>query len=449
MGGRRTEADASTRSIADSFGRLFGEMDGMNTRDIRGCPVTGATLDALEQFESALELFELGRGDPLAPLGQALAAAPDFAMARLLEGYLHVGGRDPAGADRAAHILGRIPLARLNYRERGHYAALAALIAGEYDAASNLLGSLVAEYPVDAVALQVVHSVDYVRGETTALKDRIAAALPAWSPATPGYHAVLAMLAFGLEENGEYRAAHDTALRALELEPRSVRAHHTIAHVFEMQGRAFDGAHWMQSRQSFWAVQGPMATHQWWHYALFRLGAGDLRGALEIYDARFATGSRTTSDLIDASALLWRLRLRGLDLTSRWSELAERWAPHAADAYCAFSDMHAMMAFAAAERADLARTLLAAQAERILQRGTNSAMTRLVGLPACRALLAFARGELAVAESLLADLPPIAHRIGGSQAQRDVLELTRAAAAAMTARTMNAASADGALRAIS
>ena len=88
----------------------------------------------------------------------------------------------------------------------------------------------------------------------------------------------------------------------------------------------------------------------------------------------------------------------------------------------------ALAAFAGAERSDLARTLLAAQAQRILKRGTNSAMTRLVGLPASRALLAFGRGEYAAAEKLLAELPPIAHRIGGSQAQRDVLDLTRVAA---------------------
>jgi hypothetical protein len=408
----------------------------MTTRDIRDCPVTGATEGALRHFEAALERYQLGRGDPLAPLALAAEEAPDFAMARLFEAHLRAGGRDPAGAEKAAQILGQIAFARLNSRERAHFAALSAAVAGEYEAASVLLGSLLSEYPRDAVALQVAHSVDYVRGEVASLQNRIAAALPAWSAATPGYHAVLAMHAFGLEENRDYARARDTALQALEFEPRNVRAHHTVAHVLEMQGHAAEGARWMQARLSFWDTESPMATHQWWHFGLFRLGAGDPAGALAIYDARVAANPTATSDLIDASALLWRLHLRGreaagpgFDLSGRWRELAERWAPHAADAYCAFNDMHAMMAFAAAGRSDLARTLLAAQAQRILKRGTNSAMTRLVGLPASRALLAFGRGQYAAAEKLLAELPPIAHRIGGSQAQRDVLDLTRAAAA--------------------
>jgi tetratricopeptide (TPR) repeat protein len=406
----------------------------MSTLDARSCPVTGATPLALEQFEHALEAFQLGRGDPFAPLRVATTESPGFAMAHMLEAYLRAGGRDPAGAENAAQILGKVDFTRLNYRERGHFAALAAAIAGEYEATSALLASVLAEYPLDAVALQVVHSVDYVRGEVPALRDRIEAVLPAWSRTTPGYHAVLAMLAFGLEEGGDYGGAHDAALRALELEPRNVRAHHTVAHVLEMQGLAEDGARWMNAREAFWAVESPMATHQWWHYGLFRLGADDLPGALDIYDRRIAAEPRATSDLIDASALAWRLRLRGMEMGSRWPTLAERWAPHAGDAYCAFTDMHAMMAFAGAERWDLARVLLAAQAERVLKRGTNSDMTRLVGLPACRALLEFGRGNYSLAEELLAQLPPIAYRVGGSQAQRDVLELTRAAARERPAR---------------
>jgi hypothetical protein len=46
-------------------------------------------------------------------------------------------------------------------------------------------------------------------------------------------------------------------------------------------------------------------------------------------------------------------------------------------------------------------------------------------VPACRALIAFGRGEYTRAITLLASLPPLAHRIGGSHAQRDVLHLTQ------------------------
>jgi hypothetical protein len=96
--------------------------------------------------------------------------------------------------------------------------------------------------------------------------------------------------------------------------------------------------------------------------------------------------------------------------------------------YCAFNDLHAMMAFVGAERWDCAERLLAAQVRRVERDGgVNQDMTRLVGLPACRALAAFGRGDYATADTLLRGLPPVAHRIGGSHAQRDILQLTRAA----------------------
>ena len=182
-----------------------------------------------------------------------------------------------------------------------------------------------------------------------------------------------------------------------------------------------------------------MAPHHRWHLALFQLEAEGEQRALETCDHFISIAASAISDLIDASALLWRLHLRGMELAGRWRALAERWAPHAGDAYCAFSDLHAMMAFAGAQRWDLAHILLAAQTRRILERGSNSDMTRLVGLPACRALQAFGRGDYREAESLLSRLPPMAHHVGGSQAQRHVLELTRAAASQALARPPRAA----------
>ena len=56
------------------------------------------------------------------------------------------------------------------------------------------------------------------------MADRVAAVLPAWSRDMPGYHAVLAMHAFGLVENGEYARAEDVARAALDLQPLDARA---------------------------------------------------------------------------------------------------------------------------------------------------------------------------------------------------------------------------------
>jgi hypothetical protein len=137
-----------------------------------------------------------------------------------------------------------------------------------------------------------------------------------------------------------------------------------------------------------------------------------------------AARSGEVADLIDAASLLWRIELRGGDAGARWTELAAAWAAHIDDGFCSFNDLHAMLAFVGARDWQRAQRL-----ERALQRRwslptRHGATTRQLGLPACRALIAFARGKDALAITLLASLPPLAHRLGGSHAQRDVLHLT-------------------------
>ena len=94
-------------------------------------------------------------------------------------------------------------------------------------------------------------------------------------------------------------------VRALALEPRSIRAHHARAHVLEMQGRAAEGIRWMGERAAYWTGQGAASTHVWWHLALHHLELGNARHALAIYDRRIAAGAAPAlNELIDASALL-------------------------------------------------------------------------------------------------------------------------------------------------
>ena len=79
---------------------------------------------------------------------------------------------------------------------------------------------------------------DFYRANARDMRDRIARALPRWSPSTPGYSVVLGMYAFGLEEAGDYVRAEATGRAALDAEPLDCWAHHAVAHVMEMQGRA-------------------------------------------------------------------------------------------------------------------------------------------------------------------------------------------------------------------
>ncbi len=198
----------------------------------------------------------------------------------------------------------------------------------------------------------------------------------------------------------------------------------------EMQGRLPEGVDWLSGRTGDWAPDNMFAFHNWWHLALYHLDLGDTATVLRLYDEAIRPlPSPVALETLDATALLWRLHLRGVDGGGRWADLAETWAPMAEDGYYAFNDMHAMMAFVATGRDGDADRLLAAQARRAAAGGTNATMTAEVGLPVCRALRAFAAGDYGTAVGLLAPVRAVAHRFGGSHAQRDVLALTLVEAA--------------------
>ena len=397
----------------------------MSGFDLRGCPISGATPAALEAFERALAAFQSWRIGAEKQLAPALHDAPAFVMAHVLRAYLRLSSRDPALV-RAAHpVLARAAALPANSRERVHLAAIGAVLSDDYERGKALLGELIQEFPRDVLALQVAHALDYVTGDLARMGDRLSKVLPAWSSDLPGYHAVLAMHAFGLEECGHYESAGEFAHQALALNPFDARAHHVLAHVFEMTDRAEAGLNWMHQRAQHWAVETVVATHCWWHVALFHVAKGEVNHALSVYDQRVrAHRSPGISDMIDAASLLWRIELQNGDTGVRWSELASAWAPHIGDGFCTFNDLHAMIAFVGARNWTLAQRLESELARRYAQRSRYGETTRQAGLTACRGVIAFGRGDYTRAINLLGSLPAVAHRIGGSHAQRDVLHLT-------------------------
>lgn len=398
---------------------------GVERIDLRGCPVSGATTLALEAYESALAAFQVWHTGAEQHIAAALQEAPRFVMAHVLQAYLCICSRDPRHVQSARPILERAAELQANLFERQHLAALAAVLNDDYELAKSRLGHLLRVQPRDVLALQVVHALDYLTGDALRMHERAAAVLQAWSGELPGYNAVLAMYAFSLEECGEYRNAERAARAALALNPLDARAHHVMAHVFEMTERADAGVRWMREHAAGWDPNSTVATHCCWHLALFHLTLRRDDRALELYDRRLRAGHSTEiADLIDASALLWRIDLQRADTGQRWAELAAAWSPHIDDGFCSFNDIHAMLAFVGARDWSNARRLELSLARSQSKPTRHGATTRQLGLNACRALIAFGHGDAALAIRLLASLPASAQRLGGSHAQRDVLFLT-------------------------
>jgi tetratricopeptide (TPR) repeat protein len=401
----------------------------MGVKDIYGMDLSGASQVAAEKYQQALSAYHCFAGDPFGLLDAAIADSPGFVMAHLMKVYMTQVGSNPHIHAMGAAAFETARTLPANARESAHVAAAGALLAGEIRTAGRILEDISIAYPRDALALQAGQLMDFLLGDSRMLRDRIGRALPAWSEGMPDYHAVLGMLAFGLEETGLYDRAEAAGRRAVELQPRNGWAQHAVAHVLEMQDRRADGIAWMRADTDAWTHESFFAVHNWWHLALFHLGLGEVDEVLRLYDGPiWGHRSSMSFDMVDASAMLWRLKLLGVDLGDRWAPLADAWAAQPAGRL-AFEDAHALMAFIGAGRDGDVRATLEAQAAAAAGTGDNAYFTREVGQPLLQGLAAYAEGRHARAVELLRGVRNRAGRFGGSHAQRDLIDLTLIAAA--------------------
>ncbi|MFA7431436.1 MAG: tetratricopeptide repeat protein, partial [Rhodospirillaceae bacterium] len=152
--------------------------------------------------------------------------------------------------------------------------------------------------------------------------------------------------------------------------------------------------------------------------------------ALALYDGPIRSGrSPVVLDMIDASALLWRLELDGRDVGDRWIELAAAWDAHADGKLYPFNDWHAAMAYLGAGRIDDVYRLLAQYNMDSASTAEAAAWARTTGKDLIEGFAAFHRGDHEAAAEQLYTARHIVNTFGGSHAQRDIIDWTLTEAA--------------------
>lgn len=400
----------------------------LGARDCRGVPVSYADRGALDGLERALTAALAFRGDAVAEIDAVLAEHPGFILGHLFKASwltqameTRVYGQMVAAAAAAEKLADRA-----NDRERGHLAAVQAWIRGDFFGAVQIWEDVLTHYPRDLMALQLVHLTDVLLGDVVGQRDCVARVFTLWDEGVPGYEFVLGFYSFGLEENRDFHRAEEMGRQALALRPDNPYAVHAVSHVMEMSGRQQGGVRFMADHVDRWGTSN-FANHLWWHTALFHLDMHQDGRVLEIYDRHLRSGGSAGDryEELDASALLWRLRLMGIDTGARWRDLADRWEPAAEDTLYAFNDVHAMMTFVSDDRREAQARLLGAN-ERYCENASdaNVAMSREIGLPFCLAMQDFHEERYGDCVDRLLPVRYRTHRLGGSFAQRDVIGWT-------------------------
>ncbi len=238
------------------------------------------------------------------------------------------------------------------------------------------------------------------------------------------------MVAFALEELGEYADAERHGRSAVDTDEHDLWSIHAVAHVLEMQARTDDGLAWFEGRDGVLHAHGSFARHLWWHHAIIHLRTGDHDRLLELYDREVQPGDATDSlSLTNAIDGLARLEFSGVDVGDRWTALVEPSTLRLGHHSHPFADAHIAYALGrAGADADAARLIegMAAWSGPATNAGR---VIDEVGLDTARAMLAIAQGRTREGAVLLARTRDRRWKLGGSHAQRQVFELAEAFAA--------------------
>ncbi|MFI0263018.1 hypothetical protein ACH4OW_28775 [Streptomyces sp. NPDC017056] len=305
-------------------------------------------------------------------------------------------------------------------RTRAMLSAVEFWTAGDLTAARNGFQAIVDTYPGDAVSVFVVHMLDFYIGDRAHMLASISQAVGFFADDDPAIGYLHGLHAFSLEENGLIDAAMERCRVALDRNPDDIYAMHAMVHCLYETGRHEEGARYIREYMRSRDGSTPMRIHIWWHYALFELYADNIQEVLACYriGIRRKTSPRSTEDL-DAVTMLWRLALikPSLDLDAYWRSLFQDWEPYLEENWYLFNDFHAYITYCQVGEYDRADALLKA----VLARGTDVSEEMVDIFLGFRS---FTTGDYADAATRLARSFHHSFSMGGSNAQRDVVELT-------------------------
>ncbi len=317
--------------------------------------------------------------------------------------------------------------AHASAREQRFVHAVAAWVQGDIASAIALHEEQARAYPRDLASLKLGQYHLFNQGNGPGMLRLALDALP-HAGEVPYLHG---MAAFGWEQCHLLEQAERAARKALALCPKEPWAQHALAHVMLTQGRLREGRQFMEQASTTWTgLNSFMLTHNWWHLALFELELGDAAAALRLYDSQvWGVAREYSQDQIGAVSLLARLELAGVDVGSRWQDVADHLVARVHDHVLPFLDLQYLYGLARAGRAEAATLLGSIEAHCLGIAPAQSAAPDAtviddvwlkVCLPASRGLVAHAQGRHPEAVEALGSALPRLLEIGGSHAQRDL-----------------------------
>lgn len=385
-------------------------------RDPYGLPLT-ASAGAAEAYVEALGRILRVQSGAEQLIREAVTTDPQFALGHAALALLGVEWGVEVDVDSSLADAQRAS-GHADDRERRFIEVATARVREPGAASAASLLAYIQAYPEDALAVSIaVPTIAF--GGTTEIPAEAWTLVEGLTPAygTDWWHR--GMLAFVRQDQGAFDEAMTLANLALAEEPAAGHAVHARAHVHYETGDHRAGLSWLDGWIASCGARASHRAHFSWHAALHELALGDDRAALDRYASQLAPPSASgVRALVDSASLLWRGYASGAwDAVDVAPVLATVPAALLADPQTPFLALHAAVALAAAGDCTGLSRLRRHAASR-----SEAAFTETVA-PLADALVQLVHGDADRATDALLALQGV-ERLGGSAAQREIIEET-------------------------
>ncbi|MGC3936282.1 tetratricopeptide repeat protein [Roseobacter sp. EG26] len=373
---------------------------------------------AASLYHTGLDRLLAGEAHMDVPFVEAIEADPGFAAAYAGLARTRQTVGDTRGA-REAMASARDLAGGVTAREQSQINMLSLMMEGKGAEALEAVYAHMDQFPRDAVVAQTSSSIYGLIG-FSGQPGREAQTLAFLSRLAPHYGDdwwFASQYAFMFCETGQLKQAGEWIDHALAANPANAHAAHVRSHVSYEEGEVDQGIAFLKNWLPGYSKAGILHGHLSWHQALWTLQTGDIEGMWALCDdavtPEAATGGAPLSVLVDTASLLHRAELAGVEVPkARWQAISAFAAEAFPKTGNAFVDMHAAISHAMA--------------------GETEALARIISQPAgpaadltpsiARGFERMAQSDWAGAATHLKGAMADTARIGGSRAQRDLVE---------------------------
>jgi hypothetical protein len=402
-------------------------MGGPVHEDRYGLPLSTNSSEAAVAYRDGMDLMLSAWPGAAEAFERAIAADPDFALARIGRARMHTIYQQSEAARKQAALAREAVARRGSEREKGHVETLALASEGNLPAALTSALKHLESFPRDAVVMSLplgafgLFAFSGVADHDKARQDlceRYAHHYGEdwWFLTTYGW---------AMTENGQVAKGRTMTERGFEKRRANAHGAHALLHAMFEDGSTGDADALVTQWIGGYDRSGLLYGHIYWHQALGALETGDAAKALSIYADVLDPAHNPAPPLnvmSDCAALLWRLSAYGHAVPSGLWAQAEAYATtHFPRTSLPFVEMHMALLAAATQNA----TALDERLRAIEQRLASGKFPAGPAVPKiCRALRAFADEDFAGCTHELEPVLDDVVRIGGSHAQREIVEDT-------------------------